>query len=230
MRPQKTEKPEAGRESITIQPVRLNCFGFNDNQNVRLRGVFRGAAFFSASFTIEPEDPRKTDIYLAPSALIRKDEVPEALLLQESPPLLLMGPASDIRRAFGIGCGDFIRDPWSSEELLLRLERAVRYYRLPGKAEPVRFLGPNLCCGADRISLTPHESMILRILLRFNGEPVSRDVVENITRGGDTAHAGKPGRSTDVHIAALRKKLAPLFGDDPVPIRTAKGLGYYIDP
>jgi len=228
----RTTKAAISRAGTPSYPLRLNCFGFNENATARYVKSLSRERTFTVSFSSAPEDPLAVDLYLAPSSAVREGKLPESLLRRESPPLFLSGPSADLRSAFLIGCADFLKEPWSTDELIARAERALRYYRFPGIPEAVRFTGSALYCGIGQIPLTPHETLILRTLLRFNGEPVSRETLFILT--GKNAEAGsgrgKPGRSADVHIAALRRKLSPLFPEGTVPIGTARGLGYHIEP
>ena len=104
----------------------------------------------------------------------------------------------------------------------------------PAKDESVAFAGCMLDVGSQQlhpvasavVRLTPAESRVLRLLARYPNRVVSRDALTEAARG---AGRESPGRSIDVHIKNLRRKLdSP--SDAPSLIRTKWGIGYMLVP
>ena len=143
-----------------------------------------------------------------------------------STPVIACGNASLVRSAFLGGCADFLREPWTPEELELRalavLSRAGRGFQFSWGT--VSFEGKDLRVPAGIISLTHHESRILRLLLRARGDAVPRDAIACELWGSPTAR----GRTVDVHIASLRKKVRTVQEEAGRFIVSVRGTGYMI--
>ncbi len=149
--------------------------------------------------------------------------------------VLAYGAPELLRAAFLAGCDDFLKEPWSPEELECRLERLlcarprVVSARLSWGELSVR--GGPARSPYGEASLSHSESVILAVLLspsRRGGEP-----------GGAGLHGlGPPGaagsRALDMQVAGLRRKLRGLAPPGPGPveavrIRALRGLGYVLD-
>ena len=92
--------------------------------------------------------------------------------------------------------------------------------RRSGKVSGLR-LSPEtntLLVGNETVALTKSEYTVLDTLLRAGGEPVAREELARILNAD--------GRTNlpDVHVCAIRKKLAP-YGKEHV-LRTVRGIGY----
>jgi len=74
--------------------------------------------------------------------------------------------------------------------------------------------------GGIEIKVSPHEFLILRMLLENTGSVLSRNRLEDALYGWDM---NVESNTVEVHIHFLRKKL----GDSL--IRTVRGIGYAID-
>jgi DNA-binding response OmpR family regulator len=142
-------------------------------------------------------------------------------------PVIAWGPAGLMRAAFLLGCVDYMREPWTPEELELRaravLARVPRSHAFPWGE--LRLDGDSLALPAAVVQLTRHEARILRTLLRARGETVPREALAYAVDG--TARRAS-GRSIDVHVSAIRRKVraaAPAAGRFIVCVR---GMGYLI--
>ena len=122
----------------------------------------------------------------------------------EGPPLIAWGPAGLMRAAFLRGCADYLRDPWTPEELLLRAEsvlaREAARFILPWATVSLR--GDTLRTPRGPVALTHHQAVILRALLRRRGRPVARAALGSLL-GGNTG-AGS-SRRVDAHVCAIRR-------------------------
>jgi DNA-binding response OmpR family regulator len=159
-------------------------------------------------------------LYVVPAAAV--EELPA-----RGVPVIAWGPEGLMRSAFLAGCDDFLRDPWTPEELALRaaavLSRARRRHLLPWGE--VSWEGKDLRTPEGIVDLTIHESRILRALLRARGEPVSRAALAYAMQG---APGPDRGRAIDVHVAAVRKKVRARVPGAGRLIIGVRGLGYMI--
>ncbi len=142
------------------------------------------------------------------------------------PIMFLTARDDEVDRILGLELGgdDYVTKPFSPREVMARIKAILRR----GATMPVDdfdfdtvqiSLGRRevLVDGVD-VSLATQEFALLELLLRNQGQVLSRDQILDGAWGegwiGDT-------RTVDVHIRQLRKKL----GDD-LPLATIRGVGY----
>jgi two-component system phosphate regulon response regulator PhoB len=128
---------------------------------------------------------------------------------------------------FALGADDYVRKPFSIKLLLARIQALLR--RDEGSASPPDVLsgGPivldrgrhEVTVAEQPIVLTPTEFRLLRALMAARGRVLSRD---QLIDAGLGPGAAVTDRTIDVHIAALRRKLATAGGW----ILTIRGAGY----
>ncbi len=156
------------------------------------------------------------------------------------PVLMLTARGDDVDRIVGLenGADDYLPKPFNPRELVARLRAVLRRTseQRPGSSEP-RVLtigdlvldpsGETVECGGRRIALTETEVDLLELLVRFAGQPVSREQLSRIVLGRELF---PDDRSVDVHISNVRRKLSTCPGGAE-RIRTLRGTGYmYVDP
>lgn len=138
------------------------------------------------------------------------------------------GEEGDRVAALDEGADDYMVKPFGLAELEARIRAVLRRVRPVG---PVVFTaGPvvldpwarRVTVRGEEVALTPKEFDILECLITEVGRALSRR--ELMTRVWDEHWYG-PGRVLDVHIAALRRKLAV----DGL-IETVYGHGFRLDP
>jgi DNA-binding response OmpR family regulator len=136
----------------------------------------------------------------------------------------------DVVKEFTIGGNDYIRKPFSMEELIVRIQHLLRN-KSEGKT---RIQGDNVSMGRynfqinrqvlnngkeDR-KLSYRESELLKLLYENKEKIIDRKDILNLLWGNDSFFNS---RNLDVYITKLRSYLK----DDPkLEIITIKGIGY----
>lgn len=145
------------------------------------------------------------------------------------PVIMLTAKSEESDKVIGLGIGadDYVTKPFSLRELVARIEAALR------RTSPVAYLAPaaTLAVGplaldeagheavldGGRLSLSPTEFDMLAVLARNKGKTVRRAELMD-----------PAGRSLDVHMRNLRKKLGDTgrAGASGLRIETVRGVGY----
>ncbi|WP_153799480.1 response regulator transcription factor [Foetidibacter luteolus] len=137
----------------------------------------------------------------------------------------------DVVRGFQSGGNDFIRKPFSMEELIVRIENALRNKK-SAAPQPVPDNGialgaytlnlkrQVLQCGSEEKKLSFREAELLKYLWQNRNHIIDRRNMLNAIWGNDSFFNS---RNLDVYITKLRGYLK----DDPaIEILTIKGVGY----
>ena len=143
----------------------------------------------------------------------------EIRLISSAPILFLTAKSQerDMLQAYQSGGDDYLVKPFSSAELLMRVESLLRRYRV--------YKGKILRDGAA-VELTETEFSILQYLAAQKGKVVSvNDIYENVWH---EKYMPASNNTVMVHIVNLRKKLERNPAE-PRLIRTVWGKGYQID-
>ncbi len=135
---------------------------------------------------------------------------------------------NDVVAGFKTGCNDYIRKPFSIDELLVRIESWLQEKYGTHNNSATEYTAGNLLFQPQQLRLiisgreqaiTYKEASILATLFAHHGQVVSRTHLMQATWGSETIYNS---RSLDVYINRLRKYLTPC----PVKILTLKGVGY----
>jgi len=134
---------------------------------------------------------------------------------------------SEKLQAFEAGADDYMVKPFAMDELLARIEAVHR--RAGDKPSMTLAAGPLQLTLANRratlegrpIDLTPTEFNILELLVRFNGQVVTRKMLCEHVWGFDW---DGPTNVIEVHINRLRGKVDK--DRDGSLVRTVRGRGY----
>lgn len=137
--------------------------------------------------------------------------------------------AADVVRGFKAGCNDYIRKPFNSEELLMRVNNWLneKYGHSSMETADECVIGDLLFYPRQQIlkgvsgevALTHKESLLLQLLYTHRNNIVSREHLLQKVWGSETSYSS---RTLDVYINRLRKYL----DGTPNLIVTLKGIGY----
>lgn len=153
--------------------------------------------------------------------------------LDEEVPIIFLTAkiqTEDVVKGFGLGANDYIRKPFSMEELIVRIQNALRRkteapQKLTGDSvnlgRLVFYLNRQvLSNGVEERKLSYRESELLKLLAENRDKVIDRKDILNLLWGNDSFFNS---RNLDVYITKLRSYLK----DDPsLEIITIKGIGY----
>jgi len=164
--------------------------------------------------------PNKDGFTIADEIREKNTEVPIIFLSAKS-------ATQDVVNGFKIGANDYIRKPFSMEELMVRIENVLRR-RQDVQQEEEFSIGQfrfntkrqTLQHPAEQRKLSYRESELLKILYLNKDQIVERRDILNLLWGSDSFFNS---RNLDVYITKLRNYLKP---DPSLEIITIKGIGY----
>jgi Response regulators consisting of a CheY-like receiver domain and a winged-helix DNA-binding domain len=134
------------------------------------------------------------------------------------------GPVSLMDEVFALGCGDFLREPWSLPELYARAGR-LRRRKLSIGAVKFELDGKRLESSFASISLTEREAQLLCVLLRNAPLPVPKTVLLSLLFNDEQGKDYSLNRC----VSSLRRKLDRVDPSLGRAVRTVRGLGYRLD-
>jgi len=162
-----------------------------------------------------------------------RDVAREIRLRSQVPIIMVTARGEEADRVAGLelGADDYIVKPFSVPELIARMRAVAR--RTQTSAEPagsvLRFKDLRLDLGAYRafkndreLDLTNKEFELLRMLMMRPGALIRRD---EVVRAIWNMSLGESGKTLDVHVSGLRKKL----GDEarhPSYVETVRSVGF----
>ncbi|PWJ44922.1 DNA-binding response OmpR family regulator [Sediminitomix flava] len=137
----------------------------------------------------------------------------------------------DVVKGFQIGANDYVKKPFSMEELLVRVESILKREKGIGKLESsevsyqfgiidFNYTYQQISVGDMHKSLTSREADLLKILCEQRNQLVNRKLILVKLWGDDSFFNG---RSLDVFITKLRKLLK---AEERLQIQTVRGEGY----
>lgn len=153
----------------------------------------------------------------------------------ETPILMLTGRATpnDVAEGLTAGADDYLAKPFSSVELLARVQALLR--RIKGAGKKSKIIVGELALDEEArrvthkgedVDLSPKEFTLLRVLMLNVGKTMSTEVLLNQVWGYDFSGDAK---TVAVHVRWLRQKLEQ-DPKNPILLETVHRLGYRLNP
>lgn len=167
--------------------------------------------------------PKKDGFTLAKEIRTMDNGIPIIFLTAKS-------QTQDVVEGFTIGGNDYLKKPFSMEELIVRINNLLHRTILQKTADILQignytFDFPKQTLqfkNEDHIQLTHREAHLLFHLIKNKNQVLDRSLILNKLWGSDDFFNA---RSMDVFISKLRKKLKL---DDSIQILNVRGFGYKI--
>src|SRR5688572_24696877 len=165
--------------------------------------------------------PHKDGFVIADEIRERDTSVPIIFLSAKS-------QTADVINGFKMGANDYIRKPFSIEELIIRIENVLKKKTQPAGEQDEVAIGQYLFNSKRQTLNHPNESRkisyreseLLKLLYENRDNIVERSEVLNLLWGSDSFFNS---RNLDVYITKLRSYLKL---DPAIEIITIKGVGY----
>ncbi|MCB0741262.1 MAG: response regulator transcription factor, partial [Chitinophagaceae bacterium] len=165
--------------------------------------------------------PNKDGFAIADDIRQLNEEVPIIFLTAKT-------QTEDVVKGFSIGGNDYMRKPFSMEELIVRVQNLLRQKNNSEMSTASASIGKytfhshrqTLIFKGEEKKLSFRESELLRLLFENRHQIIERKKILNLLWGDDSFFNS---RNLDVYITKIRNYLK---GDDAVEIITVKGVGY----
>jgi DNA-binding response OmpR family regulator len=157
----------------------------------------------------------------------------EIRMINEDVPIIFLTAKTqteDVVKGFSLGGNDYIRKPFSMEELIVRIQNVLRNKteapkKLHAESVPVGKLSfhinrQTLSNGKEERKLSYRESELLKLLYENKDRIIDRKEILTLLWGNDSFFNS---RNLDVYITKLRGYLKE---DPALEIITIKGIGY----
>ncbi|WP_417291334.1 response regulator transcription factor [Corallibacter sp.] len=165
--------------------------------------------------------PKKDGFTLAKDIRAIDDTIPIIFLTAKS-------QTQDVVEGFTIGGNDYLKKPFSMEELIVRINNLLNRTQAQKTSEVLQigdytfdFPKQTLQFNAEeKLQLTHREAHLLFHLIKNKNQVLDRSIILNKLWGNDDFFSA---RSMDVFISKLRKKLQ---SDTNIQILNVRGFGY----
>ncbi len=164
--------------------------------------------------------PKKDGFTLAQEIRTTNQDIPIIFLTSKS-------RTEDVVEGFGLGGNDYLKKPFSMEELIVRIHALLDRKKRRESKDAItigsyKFSLPKqkLTLGEQELQLTHREAQLLFHLSENRNAVTDRSLILNQLWGSDDFFNA---RSMDVFISKLRKKLS---ADKSVEILNVRGYGY----
>ena len=203
------------KESLETRGLEVSLF---TNGKYALQGFKKGNYDLVVLDVMMPE---KNGFEVAQEIRAQDEEIPIIFLTAKS-------QTDDVLKGFHVGGNDYIKKPFSMEELIVRIHNLLDRKKLQQSAEqfPIGAFTFNfpqqrlIYKSEEPIKLTHREAHLLYHLWNNKNKVLDRSYILQKLWGSDDFFSG---RSMDVFITKLRKKLNQ---DPTIEILNVRGYGY----
>ena len=165
--------------------------------------------------------PKKDGFTLAKEIRMENEEIPILFLTAKS-------QTQDVIEGFNIGGNDYLKKPFSIEELIVRINNLLNRVKIQKNSETLLINNYTFSLtkqtlqfkSGEVIQLTHREAHLLFHLIKNRNKVLDRSLILKKLWGDDDFFNA---RSMDVFISKLRKKLKQ---DDTIQIINVRGFGY----
>ena len=165
--------------------------------------------------------PKKDGFSLAKEIRMEDDSIPIIFLTAKT-------QTQDVVEGFTIGGNDYLKKPFSMEELIVRIHNLLDRTQIQKTSGILKFGSYTFDFPKqslqyntdDKVQLTHREAHLLFHLIKNKNELLDRSMILKKLWGNDDFFSA---RSMDVFITKLRKKLK---ADDDIQIVNVRGFGY----
>jgi DNA-binding response OmpR family regulator len=167
--------------------------------------------------------PNKDGFTIADEIRDLNEEIPIIFLTAKT-------QTEDVVKGFSLGGNDYIRKPFSMEELIVRIQNALKNksegsQKISGGAATIgkyhfQLNRQTLSIGKEEKKLSYRESELLKVLYENRDKIIDRKDILNLLWGNDSFFNS---RNLDVYITKIRSYLKE---DPSLEIITIKGVGY----
>jgi hypothetical protein len=186
--------------------MRLNLASGDLVMRTRMRMGADRSESLAVTFSDRPLPGKDFDAYAMPA----EELLPFLEAFAPSVPIIAFGPPDLLVASFLAGCDDYLKDPWTFEELECRLRRFVAL-AIGGRGDGMAVRRDGIERRGKYLPITEEEYRILRAFAYSPEGAVSRLALQFALSGRAT-----PGsRAVDVHISRLRKKVGELWPEVP---------------
>ncbi len=200
----------------------LNFAPAEGDLRYRLRLLDQEQANIGFLFSDYPLQDNDITLYLIPVRQLLWLHTPKIFNYK---PVLVYGPGHSLYRSFMAGCSDYLKEPWDEQELIARAERLIDGTAVDYPWGTVILKGATLTGPSGTTALSPALVSIFRILARYRGSQVRRDILSRLLWG----EIRPASRGIDMHIVNLRRKMRRVLPEDvKTIILTGRSGGYML--
>lgn len=210
----------------TDTKITINIISEQTKLIQQLERFFSDYPYTSIHCGKQPITERHIDTYVLPAVKYSSKNYTFKTPRHNAFIVIAYGPPEYLKHAFLSGCIDYLKEPWSPEELYFRVLRHTNKRFSLFRWKEITFF-PFYGKYKDRVfALTKKEYTILYHLVKNRGSVISRNSLAIALWGTIKPNS----RAIDMHVSSIRNKLQKLSGDRQYSIDTIHGEGYFIGP
>lgn len=184
--------------------------------------IYNYTQIVNFTYLISNEPQKSADMLFLPVSQINLSTLyPEFKFI----PFMIYGNIKFIEKSFLVGCCDFLKDPWSFNELEIRTSRLINRDAIVVNQIVITFTNNFIKSKFRELPLTVNEYKILSVLTNNMDKIISRQSL--YYRLGIK---NEKSRVIDVYLNSIRSKISKIIpGNEIKIIQTVRGKGYTIN-